>query len=153
MTQSTNRDLVVGLFVLAALCAVAFLSFSVGGASWISRGGLDVHATFSQIGGLKERAPVEISGVRVGEVTRIRLDDDYRARVDMDLDASLELPIDTSASIVTSGLLGDQYVSLELGAEDETLRSGDEISFTESAVILERLIGQVVHGTDVGGSE
>lgn len=119
----------------------------------MTTGGLDVFASFSEIGGLKVRAPVEISGVRVGEVTDIRLDDEYRARVDMDLDSNLRLPVDTSASIVTAGLLGDQYISLELGAEDAVLQPGDEISFTESAVILERLIGQVVHGTDVGDED
>jgi len=150
MNQSANRDLAVGIFVFAALCAIAFLSFRIGGATWITSGGLTVYATFAEIGGLKNRAPVEISGVRVGEVTNITLDADYRARIDMNLDKSLQLPVDTSASIVTSGLLGDQYVALELGAEDEVLKPGDEISFTESAVILERLIGKVVHGTDVG---
>ncbi len=153
MQTNANRDLVVGVFVFAALCAIAFLSFRVGGATWMTTGGLDVFATFSEIGGLKVRAPVEISGVRVGEVTDIRLDDEYRARVDMDLDSNLRLPVDTSASIVTAGLLGDQYISLELGAEDAVLQAGDEISFTESAVILERLIGQVVHGTDVGDED
>lgn len=153
MMPNANRDIAVGLFVFAALCAVAFLSIRVGGATWGTPGGLNVYATFSEIGGLKERAPVEISGVRVGQVTAIGLDEDYQARVDMDLDPALQLPVDTSASIVTSGLLGDQYVALELGAEDEVLKPGDAIAFTESAVILERLIGQVVHGSDVGGEE
>lgn len=153
MQASANRDLIVGLFVFAGLCAIAFLSIRVGGVSFFNSGGLEVYAVFDQIGGLKARAPVQVSGVRVGQVTAIRLDETYRARVEMDLDARLQLPVDTSASIVTSGLLGDQYVALEVGAEDEVLRSGDEISFTESAVILERLIGQVIHGSRVGGEE
>lgn len=153
MQASANRDLIVGLFVFAGLAAIAFLSVRIGGVTWFQAGGLEIHAVFDQIGGLKARAPVQISGVRVGQVTAIRLDPSYRARVEMNLDGRLELPIDTSASIVTSGLLGDQYVALELGAEDEFLRSGDEISFTESAVILERLIGQVIHGTKVGEDE
>lgn len=153
MMPNANRDIAVGLFVFAALCAVAFLSIRVGGASWGAPGGLALHATFAEIGGLKVRAPVEISGVRVGEVTAIGLDADYQARVDMDLDAGLQLPVDTSASIVTAGLLGDQYIALEVGAEDEVLQPGDAIAFTESAVILERLIGQVVHGSKVDGEE
>lgn len=153
MMPNANRDIAVGLFVFAALCAVAFLSIRVGGASWGAPGGLALYATFAEIGGLKVRAPVEISGVRVGEVTAIGLDADYQARVDMDLDAGLQLPVDTSASIVTAGLLGDQYIALEVGAEDEVLKPGDAIAFTESAVILERLIGQVVHGSKVDGEE
>lgn len=149
MNQSGNRDLVVGLFVLAAFAAVAFLSFRVGGLTFGGGGGMTLFAAFDQIGGLKTRAPVEISGVRVGEVRNIGLDDEYRARVEIDLDKGVELPVDTSASIVTSGLLGDQYIALEIGGEEETLTNGEEITFTESAVILERLIGQFIHGTNV----
>lgn len=149
MNSSGNRDLVVGLFVLAALAGVAFLSFRIGGLDFGGQGGLTVYAAFDQIGGLKPRAPVEISGVRVGEVRAIGLDEEYRARVELDLDKNLELPVDTSASIVTSGLLGDQYIALEIGGEEDVLGNGDEITFTESAVILERLIGQFIHGTKV----
>lgn len=153
MQASGNRDLIVGLFVFAGLAAIAFLSIRIGGVSWFQPGGLQVHAVFDQIGGLKSRAPVQISGVRVGQVTAIRLDDSYRARVEMNLDGRLQIPVDTSASIVTAGLLGDQYISLEIGAEEEVLAPGDEISFTESAVILERLIGQFIHGSKVGDGE
>jgi len=96
---------------------------------------------------------VVISGVKVGQVASIALDDNYRARVKMDLDARLKLPIDTSASIVTSGLLGDRYVSLQLGGEPETLKPGDRIAMTESAVVLERLIGKLVYGGDRGKTE
>jgi phospholipid/cholesterol/gamma-HCH transport system substrate-binding protein len=153
MTRSPVRDLLVGCFVLIGLGAVAYLSLSVGGLTYKGPGGLDLHAFFDQIGGLKPRAPVEISGVKVGAVSSITLAPDYRARVEMALDSKLKLPIDTSASIVTSGLLGDRYVSLQLGGDPELLKSGDEISFTESAVILERLIGKFVHSTDVQNSD
>ena len=146
------RDLTVGLFVLAGMAAVAYLSFNVGGLSYGGPGGLTLYASFDQTGGLKARAPIVISGVKVGQVIGIDLDDDYRARVSMDVDRALELPIDTSASITTAGILGDRYIALQLGAEDEILTDGEEISFTESAVILERLIGQIVHNTNVGGS-
>jgi len=150
MKPSPTRDLLVGLFVLAGLGAIAYLSLSVGGLSYGGPGGFPLHADFDEIGGLKERAPVVISGVKVGQVSAIELNDDYRARVSMDLDPSLELPIDTSASIVTSGVLGDRYVSLLPGGEEELLKPGDEISFVESAVLLERLIGKLIHGADVG---
>lgn len=149
MNEGSTRDLMVGLFVLAGLAALAFLSLSVGGLSLTNGGGLRLYANFDQIGGLKARAPVEISGVKVGQVVNIGLADDFRARVDLDLRKDLELPIDTTASIVTSGLLGDQYISLQVGGDDKTLATGDEIEFTESAVILERLIGQFIHNTNV----
>lgn len=149
MHLSAVRDFVVGLFVLAGLGAVAYLSFSVGGVSWAGPGGLTLNARFSQIAGLNPRAPVEIAGVRVGRVTAISLDENYLAKVEMELDGSLELPTDTSASIVTAGVLGDRYVQLQVGGAEEILRDGEEIAFTESAIILERLIGQMVHGAGV----
>jgi phospholipid/cholesterol/gamma-HCH transport system substrate-binding protein len=149
MTRSPTRDLLVGLFVLAGLAAIAYLSLSVGGLSYSGPDGLIVYASFDQTGGLKPRAPVEISGVRVGQVESIALNDTYRARVQLNLDSSLKLPTDTSASIVTSGILGDRYISLQLGGEEEVLKSGDEITFTESAVILERLVGKLIHNADV----
>lgn len=140
----------VGLFTLAGLGAVAYLSLQVGGLTYRGDTGLTLVAAFDELGGLKARAPVVISGVKVGQVTGIALGDDYRARAALDLDPKLELPTDTTASIVTSGLLGDRYVELQLGGEEELLKPGDEISFTESAVILERLLGKFVHAADVG---
>ena len=148
------RDLIAGLFVLAGIGAIAVLAFRVGANPLLDRGGLHVFATFDQTGGLKPRAPVEIAGVKVGQVSGISLSDDFRARVELDLREGLQLPVDTSASIVTAGMLGDRYVSLQLGGDERLLKSGDEISFTESAVILERLIGKLVHNAGVnGGSE
>ncbi len=153
MSRSPARDFIVGLFVLAGLGAIAYLSMNVGGFSFRRGGGLIVYASFDQTGGLKPRAPVVISGVKVGQVESIALDNNFRARVQMDLDRQLELPADSSASIVTAGLLGDRYISLQLGGEEKYLKSGDEISITESAVILERLIGKLIHNTDVQKSE
>ena len=150
MQASAGRDLVVGLFVLAGLLAVAYLSIQVGGLSYKGPGGLRLFASFDEIGGLSVRAPVVIAGVKVGQVEEIVLDDDLRAKVTMDLDPSLELSVDTSAAIRTSGLLGDQFVALEPGGEEELLRSGEAISFTDSALNLEKLISTVVHDTDLG---
>jgi len=153
MQRSTGRDFAVGCFVLTGLAALAYLSIQVGGVSYRGDASLTVDAAFDEIGGLKPRAPVVISGVKVGQVSSVQLGDDYRAHATLALDSKLALPVDTSASIVTAGLLGDRYVSLQLGAEEDVLRPGDEISFTESAVLLERLIGQFIHQTNVEGKE
>jgi len=148
MKRSAVRDFVVGLFVLAGLNAIAYLSMSVGNLSFRKAGALTLFADFDETGGLKARAPVVISGVKVGQVESITLNKDYRARLELSLDESLKLPIDTSASIVTAGVLGDRYISLQLGGEDKELKSGDEIRFTEYAVLLERLLGKFMYNRD-----
>lgn len=147
------RDLVAGIFVLVGIAAVAILAFRVGANPLLDRGGLRIYAVFDETGGLKPRAPVEIAGVKIGQVADIGLSPDFRARVALDLRDGLQLPVDTSASIVTAGVLGDRYVSLQLGGDDRMLGPGEEISFTESAVILERLIGKLVHNAGVNGGE
>jgi len=152
MRRSPTRDLLVGCFVLAGLAAIAYLSLRVGGVSYTGPTGLRIFADFDEIGGLKPRAPVVISGVKVGEIEDIGLADDYRARVALTLDPALRLPVDTTASIVTSGVLGDRYMSLQPGAEDDILKSGDQIQFVESAVILERMIGKLIHNANVGSA-
>jgi phospholipid/cholesterol/gamma-HCH transport system substrate-binding protein len=145
MQPSPTRDLIVGLFVLAGLAALGYISIQVGGVAYTGPGGLELYATFEEVGGLRPRAPVAIAGVKVGQVEQIELAPDMRARVTLDLDPGLELPSDTSARIVTSGLLGDQFVTLEPGAEEDMLQSGEEIDFTESAISLESLIGKFVN--------
>src|SRR5690349_5637170 len=115
MRPSPVRDSVVGVFVLAGLGAIAYLSMSVGNLSLRHQGGLVVYADFDETGGLKARAPVVLSGVRIGQVEAISLSPAYRAHVKLALDAALKLPVDSSASIVTAGLLGDRYISLQLG--------------------------------------
>ena len=153
MQTSPSRDLAVGLLVLLGLAAIAYLSLQLGGLSYKGQGGLELHATFGQIGGLAERAPVVISGVRVGKVTKIDLSEDMRASVTFDVDKTLELPVDTSASIRTAGLLGNQFVELEPGAEDQLLAPGGEIGLTESALSIEKLVGSLVHDAGLGGDE
>ena len=153
MRRSPIRDLVVGCFVLAGLAAIAYLSLSVGGISYSGPKGLKISADFDEIGGLKPRAPVVVSGVKVGQVKAITLDKGYRARVELDLEPGLALPVDTSASIVTSGVLGDRYVQLQLGGDPELVKNGEDLGFTESAVILERLIGKFVHNVGVDKDE
>ena len=138
------REFWVGLFVLAGLVGLAVLSFQVGGVTYRGPGGLELIATFDEVGSLKPRAQVVVGGVKVGQVKRIALDEDFRAQVFMELDGNLELPADTSASILTAGVLGDQYIALEPGADEGTLADGDRVEFTQGAVILERLIGRLV---------
>ena len=150
MNRSPVRDFVVGLFVLAGLGAIAYLSMNVGNFSLRKNSGLILFANFDETGGLKDRAPVVISGVKVGQVETITLNEDYRARVKLTVDDALKLPTDSSVSIVTSGLLGDRYLSLQLGGDDKYLNSGDQIQFTESAVLLERLLGKFMYSSDSG---
>jgi phospholipid/cholesterol/gamma-HCH transport system substrate-binding protein len=149
MSRAPVRDLLVGLFVLAGLGALAYLSLSVGGLSWGGPARIPLYADFDEIGGLKPRAQVVIAGVKVGQVSSITLDQDYRAHVRLDVDAALKLPVDTSASIMTAGLLGDRYISLQVGGDEKQLQPGDQITMTESAVVLERVIGKLIYsGSD-----
>jgi phospholipid/cholesterol/gamma-HCH transport system substrate-binding protein len=144
--SSSTRDLIVGVFVLIGLMAIGWLSLRIGGLSLSREGGLVLFATFDDVGGLSRRSPVRIAGVRVGQVDSIELDEDLRARVVIDVQPDLELSIDTAAAIRTSGLLGDQFMSLEPGADDLLLESGDDFSFTESAWSVDALVGELVHG-------
>jgi len=146
MQTSSTRDFVVGLFVLGGLLAVGYLSANIGGLSYTGDGGFELVAVFDDVGGLSQRSPVKISGVKVGQVAGIELDEDLRARVALDLDPRIEMPIDSSAAIRTAGLLGDQFVSLEPGAEDELLTTGETFTYTESALSLDKLVGRLVHG-------
>ena len=151
MRSSPTRDILVGCFVLAGLAALAWLSLSVGGLSFRRGPALVLYANFTQVAGLKPRAPVVIAGVKVGDVESIGLVKESLARVQLVLDGTLQLPVDTSASIVTAGLLGDRYVELQPGGDPQILHSGDDIGFTEPAMQLERLLGKFIHQTDVGG--
>jgi phospholipid/cholesterol/gamma-HCH transport system substrate-binding protein len=140
----TTLDLWVGFFVALGFAALVFLAVKVGSYSDLSGNSTyAVEAAFDNIGGLKARAPVKSAGVVVGRVGGIRFDShSYRAIVRLDLDGHYEFPVDTSASILTSGLLGEQYIGLDPGADSENLKNGDTLQITQSAVVLEKLIGQ-----------
>jgi len=141
----TTLDLWVGLFVALGIAALIFLAVKVGSFSDVSRGSTySVRATFDNIGGLKVRAPVKSAGVVVGRVGSIRLNQEtFRAIVRFDINTDFDkFPTDTTASILTSGVLGEQYIGLDAGAEESVLKHGDNLQFTQSAVVLERLIGQ-----------
>jgi phospholipid/cholesterol/gamma-HCH transport system substrate-binding protein len=142
-------ELWVGVFVAAGLAALAMLAFKVGN---LSAGEVvnayRVTAQFDNIGGLKVKAPVTLAGVRIGRVSNIVIDKQrYRAVVELSIEGNYDnLPKDSSASILTSGLLGDQYIGLEPGGSEENLKSGDQIMTTTSALVLEKLIGQFLFG-------
>ncbi len=153
MQPSPSRDLAVGLFVLAGLCAVAWLSVRVGGLTLAPGERVVFHATFDQVGGLKPRSPVVVAGVKVGNVTEIVLGDDLRAHVSLDVEGRLKLPDDTSAAIRTSGLLGDQFIALEPGGSEETLAPGATIAFTQNALSIESLIAKFATGLGTGGEK
>ncbi len=150
MQRHATRDLIVGVFVLAGLAALGYLSLQVGGLEIRGDDRMILRATFDDIGGLAVRAPVRISGVKIGQVSRIELDDDLRAEVSLEVDSNVGLSIDSSAAIRTAGLLGDQFISVELGAEDEVLREGEAFTFTESALSIDKLVGRLVHDAGVG---
>lgn len=130
--------------MLIGMASLAMLAFKVSGSAGAGGDVYRINARFQNVGGLSEKAPVMVGGVRIGRVAEITIDrDDYSAVVGMDVDSYYNnLPIDSGASILTSGLLGAQFVGLEPGAEDIYLESGDEIEITQSAIQLETLISQ-----------
>lgn len=137
----------VGIFIIAALLGLLFLAFRVSGFAQLGDGHYYIlKADFDNVGGLKVRAPVAVSGVKVGQVTQIKLNGQtYRAEVIMKIsDAFQDLPIDTSASILTQGILGSNYIGLTPGYEQQVLKPGARIETTHSALILENLIGQLM---------
>ena len=137
-------DLWVGIFVAAGLGALLFLALKVGNlATFSTNDTYQVQAKFANIGGLKVRGPVKSAGVVVGRVADIRFDNEtYEAIVTMTLDAGYQFPRDTTAKILTSGILGEQYIGLEAGGDGVMLKNGDRLRLTQSAVVLETLISQ-----------
>lgn len=137
----------VGFFIVIALCGLLFLAFKVSGLTQIGNGNTYVlRADFDNIGDLKVRAPVSVSGVKVGRVSAIKLDPQtYRAEVIMQINNHFQdFPVDSSASILTEGLLGSNYISLSPGFDQQMLKPGGQIETTHSALILENLIGQLM---------
>jgi phospholipid/cholesterol/gamma-HCH transport system substrate-binding protein len=137
-------DLWVGFFVAIGLGSLLFLALKVGNLSGSTLGPTyRLEAKFDNIGGLKVRAPVKSAGVVVGRVTNIRFDpQSYQAIVDMQISDAYKFPRDTFANILTSGLLGEQYIGLDPGGDTQMLKDGDTIQKTQSAVVLEKLISE-----------
>jgi phospholipid/cholesterol/gamma-HCH transport system substrate-binding protein len=149
----TTLDLWVGLFVALGIGAILFLALRVGNlVTFGGTPGYHLEAQFDNIGGLKLRAPVKAAGVVVGRVERIRLDPkSYQAVVTMKIDNGYEFTADTIASILTSGLLGEVYIGLDAGGDPKLLGEGARISKTQSAVVLEKLIGQFLFDKAANG--
>ncbi|MDF1484752.1 outer membrane lipid asymmetry maintenance protein MlaD [Ramlibacter sp. H39-3-26] len=157
--QRSRNDIWVGLFVMLGAAAVLFLALQSANLLTLSfQARYRVSAKFDNIGGLKPQAAVKSAGVVVGRVESIAFDDkSFQARVTLALDNRYAFPKDSSLKILTSGLLGEQYIGIEAGADDKNLAAGDTLTSTQSAVVLENLIGQFLYskaadgGSDTGG--
>jgi phospholipid/cholesterol/gamma-HCH transport system substrate-binding protein len=150
-----NVEILVGLFVLLGMAGLVFLALKAANlASFGARDGYVVSARFDNIGGLKPRSPVRSAGVTVGRVKTIALDaKTFEGVVTMELDSGVRFPRDSSAKILTAGLLGDQYIGIEPGSSDQDIAAGGVIRQTQSAVVLENLIGQLVTGKAAEAAE
>jgi phospholipid/cholesterol/gamma-HCH transport system substrate-binding protein len=153
--ERATIDLWVGIFVVAGIGALIALAMKVGNLTSLNVGDTyTVSAYFENIGGLKTRAPVKSAGVVVGRVADISFDDDKKeALVTMKVDSHYHFDRDTNASILTSGLLGEQYVGLEAGGDSEMLKNGDKIKLTQGAVVLEKLISQFLYNKASEGND
>lgn len=147
-----NLEIMVGLFVVLAATGLIFLAIAVSGVKDVleTKNVYRVDAYFDNVGGLKNRARVQIAGVTIGRVENIGLTDDtFEAKVTMLIQENFnDIPADSSASILTAGLIGDNYISIAPGAADAPLKEGSQIINTHSAVILEQLIGQFLYNQD-----
>jgi phospholipid/cholesterol/gamma-HCH transport system substrate-binding protein len=153
--QRSRNDVWVGLFVMVGLVAILFLALKAANLLNLSfQSEYRVIAKFDNIGGLKPRAAVKSSGVVIGRVESINFDDkSYQAQVTLSLEGRYAFPKDSSLKILTSGLLGEQYIGIEAGSEDKNLAAGDTIANTQSAVVLESLIGQFLYSKAAEGSK
>jgi len=153
MMTRRELDLWVGIFAVIGIAALLFLSLKVANlASFSTADSIQISAKFENIGGLKVRAAVKSAGVVVGRVGDIHFDNEsFEAVVSMNIDSRYSFPKDTSAKILTSGLLGEQYIGLTAGGDSATLKSGDTLKLTQSAVVLENLIGQFLYNKAAEG--
>jgi len=150
MSEYTGNEIAVGMFVIAGVAAIGYMSASIGGVEFFPGPKTEVTARFASIGDLKEGASVRLAGVQVGKVGSIELVD-YAANVELDLDASVAIPSDTIASIRTSGLLGESFVLLRPGGSEKNLKTGDRVAQTEPAIDLIDLF--VKYALDQGDEE
>jgi len=149
MQNHATRDLIVGLFVLVGLATLAYLSLQVGGIDFGGAKRIALYATFDDVGGLSVRAPVRIGGVKIGQVSAIGLDAEARPKVTLAVDSDVAISSDSNAAIRTAGLLGDQFIAVELGAEEDALSDGEAFTYTESAFSIDKLVGRLVHDAGV----
>ncbi len=156
MMQSKTVETMVGVFIAIGLAAIVVLAMKVSNMSSLGGdAGYKLRANFDNIGGLKVRSPVKMSGVLVGRVSEIIFDDEtYEAVTVMTIDPKyVKIPEDTTANIYTAGLLGEQYISLDAGGAEDYLEEGGQIEITQSAVVLEQVIGQIMYDKAAGGDD
>ena len=150
MYATRTTQLIVGIFAILGIIALAILSLSLGKLTLLPKAGYTLYASFDNISGLKTGDQVQLAGVQVGKIVQIELKD-LRARVAMRVDDGVPIDKDAIASIKTSGIIGDKYVSIALGPSDRILKDGDTIRQTESAFVLEDAIGQLINNSGTSG--
>jgi phospholipid/cholesterol/gamma-HCH transport system substrate-binding protein len=152
MHASRTSELIAGIFALIGIAALAYLSFRLASVELFPPPGYTIYANFDDVSGLKPGDPVEIAGVPVEKVTAISLHNS-RAQVSMRLNDGVQVDSDAIAAIKTSGLIGDKYVSIALGAGEKVLKDGDALRQTQSSFVLEDAIGQLINNLGSSGSK
>jgi len=147
MYATRTTQLVVGIFAILGIIALAILSLSLGKLTLLPKPGYTLYASFDNISGLKSGDQVQLDGVQIGKVMQIGLKDN-RARVAMRIDKGVPIDADAIAAVKTSGIIGDKYVTIELGPSDRILKDGDTIRQTQSAFVLEDAIGQLINSSE-----
>lgn len=156
MQQTRSVEIGTGLFVLLGMSALFFLTTqTTGGESFSADDTYEVEAWFDNVGSLKSRAPVAMSGVTIGRVTSVSFDAErLQARVLLEIDSKYDaIPDDSDASILTAGMLGSQYIGLQAGGSEDSLEDGSEIYIVQDAIVLENLIGKFLVNAGSGGDE
>jgi phospholipid/cholesterol/gamma-HCH transport system substrate-binding protein len=151
MYASRTTQFIVGIFTLLGIAALAILSVSLGRVTILPKPGYKLFALFDNISGLKTNDQVQLAGVQIGKVVNIGLKNE-RAQIAMRINQGVEIDSDAIAAIKTSGIIGDKYVSIQLGPSDRILKDGDTIRQTQSAFVLEDAIGQLINSSGSGGS-
>lgn len=152
MYATRTTQLIVGIFAILGIAALAILSLSLGKISLLPTPGYTLYASFDNISGLKTGDQVQLDGVQIGKVVHIGLKD-MRARVALRVDDGVEIDSEAIAAIKTSGIIGDKYVSIALGPSERMLKNGDTIRQTESAFVLEDAIGQLINSSGSSNSD
>ena len=150
MYATRTTQLIVGIFAILGIIALAILSLSLGKLTLLPKPGYTLYASFDNISGLKAGDQIQLDGVQIGKVVEIGLKD-MRARVAMRVDDGVQIDADAIAAVKTSGIIGDKYVSIALGPSDRSLRDGDTIRQTQSAFVLEDAIGQLINNSGSSG--
>lgn len=141
-------EIVVGLFMIAGFGALVYLALQLGEVQWLTSGNTYLlNAEFNNVSGVKKGASVQVAGVVVGSVEGIKLDEDHFAEVAMRLDKGLKVPVDSIASVKSQGIIGDKFIQISLGGDEELFKEGEVVTETESAIDIESLISKFAFGS------